>query len=197
MKNETIFELLLKKNDGIIKTSDVVRAGISKSSFKEYVEKFNLERIAHGVYRSNDAWDDGMYLLQARFSKVIFSHQCALYLLGLSDREPLQYTVTVKTNYNYAGLAKEGVKVHSVKGELLGVGLTTLQSPAGRSLQAYNAERTICDIIRSRKSIEIQDFQTAMKLYAERKNKNLPLLLQYAQAFRVEKNLRQYLEVLL
>jgi hypothetical protein len=197
MQTKNIFNALLKKGDGIIKASDALQAGIPKSSFRYYADKFNLEKIAYGVYRSNDAWDDGMYLLQARFSKAIFSHQCALYLLGLSDREPLQYTVTVKTNYNYAGLAKEGVKVHSVKEEWLEIGLTTLQSLTGRSLQVYNAERTICDIIRRRKSIEIQDFQTAMKLYAERKNKDLPLLLRYAQTFRVEKTLRQYLEVLL
>jgi hypothetical protein len=58
-------------------------------------------------------------------------------------------------------------------------------------------ERTICDLIRSRRDIEIQTFQTAMKLYSRRQDKNLRTLMQYASLFRVEKILRQYLEVLL
>lgn len=58
-------------------------------------------------------------------------------------------------------------------------------------------ERTICDLLRSRKGIEIQIFQDAMKRYVRRKDKNLRILMQYASLFNVEKILRQYLEVLL
>lgn len=58
-------------------------------------------------------------------------------------------------------------------------------------------ERTICDLIRSRSGIEMQTFQDALKQYAKRKDKDLRKLMRYAQMFRVEKLLRQYLEVLL
>ena len=61
----------------------------------------------------------------------------------------------------------------------------------------YNMERTICDIIRNRNNTEIQTFQTALKQYAKRKDKNLRLLMQYAAEFHVDKILRQYFEVLL
>ena len=45
--------------------------------------------------------------------------------------------------------------------------------------------------------MEMQTFQGALKMYARRKDKNLRTLMRYAQLFRVEKLLRQYLEVLL
>ena len=45
--------------------------------------------------------------------------------------------------------------------------------------------------------MEMQTFQGALKMYARRKEKNLRRLMQYAGLFRVEKILRQYLEVLL
>ena len=41
------------------------------------------------------------------------------------------------------------------------------------------------------------DFQGALKMYARRKDKDLRTLMRYAGMFRVEKILRQYLEVLL
>ena len=156
-----------------------------------------LEKCAHGIYMSRDAWIDEMYILQTRFSSMIFSHESALYFLDLSERESMQYTVTVKTGYNYTSLSKEGIKVYAIKPDFFEMGLTMVLSPTGRELRAYNAERTICDIIRSRRYVEIQDFQTALKIYSRRSEKNLPLLLRYAQEMRIEKVVRQYMEVMI
>jgi len=94
-------------------------------------------------------------------------------------------------------LTAQGVRAYSVKPELYETGVVKAFSPNGHELRAYNAERTICDVIRSRRHVEIQDFQTAMKGYVKRKDKNLPLLMRYAKMFRIERILRQYLEVLL
>lgn len=197
MQKAKTFDLLLKENNGVLKTSDVIQAGISKTCFMDYIKKFNLEKVSHGIYMSQEAWIDEMYMLQTRFNSVVFSHETALYLLDLAEREPLQFTVTVKTGYNYTTLSKKGVKVYSIKHELFETGITTLQSSTGHALKAYNAERTICDIIRSRKNIEIQDFQVALKTYVRRKEKDLSLLMTYAKDFHVEKILRQYMEVLI
>ena len=128
---------------------------------------------------------------------MIYSHETALYLLDLSDREPLQYTSTVKTGYNYSALSALGVKVYSIKKELYELGLINVLSPNSHNLRCYNAERTICDILRSRNNIEIQDLQTAITTYTRSTKKNIPLLMRYAKEFRVEKILRRYLEVLL
>ena len=58
-------------------------------------------------------------------------------------------------------------------------------------------ERTICDLIRSRNWFEIQDFQTALKTYVGRKDKDLNKLMEYAKAFRVDRKIREYMEVML
>ena len=91
----------------------------------------------------------------------------------------------------------EGVHVFTIKRELHEVGLTTMQTPFGHDVPVYDLERTICDLLRSRSRIEMQVFQGALKAYAHRRDKNLRTLMRYAQMFRVEKILRQYLEVLL
>jgi len=192
-----ILDSLLHENKGFLKTSDAVAAGVSKSYFGEYVQQRGLERVAHGVYMSQDAWDDGMYVLQLRYPAAVFSHETALYLLNLAAREPLQYSLTLKAGTNATRLTKQGVKVYKVKKELFIEGITEVKSPAGHVLRAYNPERTICDLMRSRSNIEIQDLQTAIKAYVLLKEKNIPLLMRYAKAFSVETIIRQYLEVLL
>ena len=193
---ETLDALLLE-NNGYIKTSDAVRAGVSRTYFGEFVKKRGLERAAQGLYMSQDAWDDGMYVIQVRYPAAVFSHETALYLLNLAEREPVQYSVTLKARTNATGLTKNGVKVYKVKDELFCEGLFQVRSPSGHALRCYGPERTICDLLRSRRNIEIQDLQTSIREYVRLKDRNIPLLMRYAKSFSVEKPIRQYLEVLL
>lgn len=67
-----ILEKILLDNHGILRTADVIAARISKEYFYQYVKTSGLEKIAHGIYASSEAWLDEMYLLQLQFSKAIF-----------------------------------------------------------------------------------------------------------------------------
>lgn len=188
---------LIEKYDGTIQTFQVLEAGISKPVFYAYVKEKGLEQAAHGVYLSPDAWKDSMYLLHLRCGQAVFSHETALFLHDLTDREPLRYSITVKNGYNPSRLREDGVQVYTIKKILHEVGMTTMQTPFGHAVPVYDIERTVCDLLRSRSRIEIQILQDALKQYAKRKDKNLRTLMQYASMFRIEKLLRQYLEVLL
>lgn len=188
---------LIKTQNGIIQTAQVIGAGIPKQTFYLYVKDRGLEQTAHGIYVSKEAWVDSMYILHLRCEQIIYSHDTALFFHDLTDREPVRYAVTVKTGYNPSKLKAEGVRVYTIKRELHDLGRIMIKTSFGNEVPVYNMERTICDLIRNRNNIEIQTFQEALKQYARRKDKNLRALMQYAEVFHVEKVLRQYLEVLL
>ena len=61
----------------------------------------------------------------------------------------------------------------------------------------YDLERTICDLMRSRSSIEAQDFNSILKTYVSRRDKDLNRLMEYAKLFRVDNVIRKYMGVLL
>lgn len=185
------------QNDGVLRTQEVVNAGISKTTLQKYILENAYDRVAHGVYLAPYAWKDGLYLLSLRCPQAVFSHETALFLHDLTDREPMSYQVTVKNGYNPSKLTADGIKVYTVKRELHGLGIGVGVTPFEHSVPVYSMERTICDIVRSRSNIEAQSFQDALKQYARRRDKNLPLLMEYAKAFRIDKILRPYLEVLL
>ena len=174
-----------------------IASGIVKPIFYEYVKEKNLQQVAHGIYVSEDTWIDAMFLLHLRCGQAVFSHESALFFHDLTDREPSPYAITVRRGYSTTRLKAEGLSVYTIKPELYEVGLTTGQTPFGHTVPVYDMERTICDLLRSRSSMEIQTFQGALKMYARRKDKDLRTLMRYAGMFRVEKILRQYLEVLL
>ena len=57
-------------------------------------------------------------------------------------------------------------------------------------------ERAVCDFW-NKENTDIQIFQYAFKLYFERRDKDIPLLMQYAKIFNIEDIMRKYMEVLL
>ena len=190
-------DLLLEKNRGFIRTAEAEVNGISRTHFGQYIKDRNLERAAHGLYMSQDAWGDEMYVIQVRYPTAVFSHDTASYLLNLAEREPIRFAVTLKEGTNTAGLTKHGIKTYKVKAEMFLEGIIEAQTPTGQTVRVYNAERTICDLVRSRRKLDAQDVQAAFKVYMGKKDKNIPLLLRYAKSFNVEKIIRGYLEVLL
>jgi hypothetical protein len=197
MSKKEVLNTLLSENNGYIRTSDVIAAGVSKTYFAEFIRSNELKRAAHGLYMSQDAWDDGLFVLQTRYPNAIFSHETALYMLGLGEREPSPYSLTLMTRSSSATLSKEGVKVYKIKNTLFDLGLDSAKTPAGHTVRIYNRERTVCDMVRSRNGLEIHDVQSAIKAYLHAKDKNIPQLMRYAKELSVEKIIRQYTEVLL
>jgi predicted transcriptional regulator of viral defense system len=197
MKYKTQLETLIKKNKGLLLTKDVTATGIPRVYINDFIEHGVLEKLERGVYITKDSMDDTMYRLQAKYPPAIFSHDTALFLHDMTDRDPLHYAVTVPAGYNAKNIKDSGAKVYSIKKELYKLGLCTSKTPFGREIKTYNPERTICDILRSRNQIDIAILTDALKRYTKRKDKDLPLLMRYAESFRVVKILRSYLEVLL
>ena len=184
-------------DSGILLTKNAIEAGISKHALYNFIRDNGFEKAAHGVYASPETWEDENYILSLRCPQGVLSHDEALYYHGLTDREPLQKTITIYTGYGTSRMVADGIKVFTVKKELLDIGKEIVKTSYGHDIPIYNRERTICDLIRSRNRFEIQDFQAALKTYIMGKNKNLNRLMEYAKLFHVDKKIREYMEVLL
>lgn len=184
-------------DSGILLTKNAIEAGISKHALYNFIRNNGFEKAAHGVYASPETWEDENYILSLRCPQGVLSHDEALYYHGLTDREPLQKTITIYTGYGTSRMVADGIKVFTVKKELLDIGKEIVKTSYGHDIPLYNRERTICDLIRSRNRFKIQDFQTALKTYIMGKNKNLNRLMEYAKLFHVDKKIREYMEVLL
>jgi len=197
MKNNEVLESLLQRNNGYLLTADVVNAGLTREVLRGFVKNKNLERVARGLYISEDTWYDSMYILQVRYPEAIFSHETALYLHNMAERPPLTLSLSLKAGASSTRLSKDGVKVYKIRESLFDKGKMSILTPMGNQVNAYNLERTICDLLRNRNGLDIQELQGAIKGYVRMKERNIPLLSRYAKEFKVEKILKQYLEVLL
>jgi len=195
-KTKTLGELI-KTTGGVITTNQVDENNIHREYLRALIRQGKLERVAYGVYITPDVWEDKMLIHQLRKKKMIYSHETALFMNELTDREPLAYSVTVPFGYNDSRLKKEGLIVHSVKKELLELGASTKKTAFGNDVKVYDPERSICDLIRDRNNQDQAIITDALKRYVIKKDKDLNKLITFAGKFRVAKILNTYLEVLL
>ena len=187
----------MKSNNYILSTEELLELGMSKTTLTNYVRAGILERCGHGYYTIPDSVEDDMYLVMLRSKHIVFSHETALFLNGLSERTPFIHAVTIPSNTAIPPSIKDQCKCYYIKPELHKIGITNKKTTFGNTVRCYNAERTVCDILRSRNRMDEETVISSLKNYSEHKDKNLLKLGEYAELFKVSKVVRQYMEVLL
>ena len=187
----------LTENNGMITTSEVLSLGFSKQLLLKYVKAGLLERIRQGVYILPDAIHDDMYTLMLRSEFIIFSHESALFLNGLSDRTPFMHSITLPSNKAVPGSIKDECTYFYIKPELHQLGETMRETGFGNLVRCYDPERTVCDFLRTRNRCDEETVISAIKNYAAYDKKDLNRLSDYAKKLKVSAELKKYLEVLL
>lgn len=182
----------------VITNKEAEELGYSRHNLSELTKNGQLERLRPGLYQLKGKVIDDFVLISSNSNRIIFSHQTVLYLHDLSDRAPSVFHISVPQGYNASHIKKryEDLQVHYVKKDLYELGKTAIKSPQGNLVPVYDVERTICDIIIDREKIDKQIFTEAIKRYFKSKNKNLRRLITYSRQFKIEDEIRKYLEVL-
>jgi predicted transcriptional regulator of viral defense system len=193
---EAIAEIL-KQNNGILKAADARLAGIDYKELSRLTEAGLLERISHGMYIAASDMSDDYFVAQYKCGKGVFSHETALFFHGLSDRTPLTLMMTIPSGYNTTLLKdKDTYRFFYCKSELHGLGITTMPSPHGNDLRVYDKERTLCDCIKRKDSLDSDLVLPAVKQYMGEGGTDFAKLLDYAGRLKIRDTVRQYMEVL-
>ena len=185
---------IAKTHGGIIETKIAAQRGISKAMLYKLCKEDKIHRIVKGQYILPDDMQDELLAISNRSERIIFSHERALYLHGISDRTPFEHTVTAPSGCIPSAAIKSECKVYYIKPELFELGKTTLRTPAGNDVPAYDLERSICDVIRSRNKLGTETFLAALKMYAASPKKNLNQLNTYAKRLLVRLSASEYKE---
>lgn len=183
----------LDNNYGYIATKDFEKIGVSKTSIPELIDKKILRKVAYGLYIDNNLIEDEFYILQKRFSNIIFSYNTACYLLNLSDRAPYKIDVTTINHNNIS----ENLDIHYVSKEKFDIGITEIESPYSNPIKIYNAERCICDLLKNPDSVDLELYNKIINNYFKQKNKDLSKLEEYSKIFNVHEKFEHIMEVLI
>lgn len=187
----------MEAHGGVLTAADMKQLGYSRGMLHVYARAGLLERYESGAYIRPGALVDDMAYMQRKFPALIFSHESALYLQGLTERTPFRHSVTIPSDAKLPRSLAGACNCYYISPPRHELGLTELFTSQGNLVRAYNAERCICDILRSMNRLDTESYTAALKLYFSGTEKNLRLLAEYAARFGVLNKLMPYLEVLL
>lgn len=196
-RNEQKIERLLDENNGVLIVSEAIGSAIPRNAVYDFARERGLEKASPGIFVDADMFPDELYLLQARYPKVVFSHETALYLHDMAEREPIPIAITVESGYHSASLKDQGVRIFYVKPEWYSLGISEAKSPGGHVVRAYDRERTVCDVVRRKAAMDPAAYGYALRRYAASREKDLARLGRYAKEMGVERQVQQAMEVLL
>ena len=171
---------IMNANNGIISSRLIEPLNISRQ-YLSILEKNNeIEKIFRGIYQSPNVFEDSFYSFQSKYKKAIFSHMNALYFYGMTEEFPHNYTITVPRSY-HVDTINENCNVFYVSDDILGLGICEVETPNGNKVRAYDLERSICDIIRSKNRMDLEQVKKTIRQYMKSKDKDMIKLTEYSK----------------
>lgn len=193
MNSEEKLKEFLKNNHGYITTNDLLKLGIKKSSIHNFIDNKIIEKVSHGLYMDSINIADEYYILQKKYPLVVFSYNTALYILNLTNRTPDIIDITVPRKK----AVRCAYNIHWVSDNYYNIGIIDAVSPLGNPIKIYNAERCICDMLRSNDEFDLELKNRVLNYYWNSKNKNIDLLLEYAKIFNIYDKVNTIVEVMM
>lgn len=193
MNNEEKVKEFLKNHNGYIATSDFLKLGINKPSIQNFIDKKIVEKVSHGLYMDTNIFKDEYYILQKKYPLAIFSYNTAFHILNLTNRTPSEIDITVPRDKKVRG----NYNIHRVSKNYYKVGIIDAISPCGNPIKIYNAERCICDMLRSKNKFDLELQNRILNYYWNSKNKNIDLLIKYAKIFNIYEKVNTIVEVMM
>ena len=193
--NIEIIEELMKRNNGYITSKELDMFDIHRMYLSIMQEKELIKKVATGIYIDTNKIEDNYYVFGLSMPNIIYSHMTALYFHGLSIEASTDvYDITVKRSYNSAHLRKHNV--FYVDNDIYELGLIEVKTPMGNKVKAYDIERCICDIIRSKNRIDLELIKYSVRKYLKRKDKDLNKLSLYAEKMGIKDVVMTFIDML-
>lgn len=196
MKNSEKIILKMRENNGVITSKDIKKMGIDKKVIARLLADKQIERTEKGIYILPETIGDE-YFNKIYGKNAIYSHMTALYFHNLCNRVPMIYDITVTKKY-YGVLGNDQkVLLHKVDKELLNLGKMKIKSPQGQDIDVYDIERCLCDCLKDKNTIASEYIKEAFNIYFKKMKKDTFKIMKYAKKLGIEKEMHDYLEVLL
>lgn len=156
-----------------------------------------IEKVKRGYYHwIEDYGTSEVALINSLFPDAVFCMETALFFYKYSDRNPAEWNITVdkNTSRQRTNIDYPFIKAYRVEPALLHLGETDGIIEFTK-VRIYDRDRTICDVLRNMSKMDKEIFNKAIQRYVNEPQKNIPNLMEYAKALRVQKKVNDLIGV--
>lgn len=190
---------IFEDGNGYARTRELTAGGVHTSQIRELQDEGYIYEIKRGLYQ----WSD--YIIESNqelveVSKIVPNGViCLLSALsyhGLTTHQPRENYVAIHrdaTRHTLPDYPPIRLFYFSDSQYRVGITETTL---SGHQVKIYDAEKTLCDVVRYRNKIGQDIVRESLKEYFDQPNVNVEKLMDYARKTGVFSIISQYMEVL-
>lgn len=176
------------EHGGMVQSKHLQEAKIFYRPLQKLIEQGYVKKVRYGYYRWVDHDDLSEVGIVIRlFPDAVLCMDTALRHYGYSDRTASEWHLAVS---KYSGRSRfkidsPQVKPYYFEPDIHELGLSTAEVD-GHQVRIYDRDRLICDCLRHRNKMDRESFNRAIQCYIADAEKNVPNLLEYAEALRVK-----------
>ncbi len=158
------------------------------------IKSGNVIRVKKGVYILPEELASAMIDVERIVPGGVVCMYSAWEYYGLTTQIPDGFYIAIEKHRKVVAPELSGIILcyWEKKYCLLGVVETTI---ANHQVKIFNIEKCVCDAVKFRNKIGTEVTVEILRNYLKRKDRNISLLLDYAQQMRVLSTMRQYLEM--
>ena len=184
---------------GVVRTREILRAGIHPRKLYEMREAGIIEQISRGVYRLAElpvlAHPD-LVTVATRAPEGVICLISALSFHQMTSQVPHEVYLALDQGRASPRLTQPPVRRFWFAGAAFAQGIESHRLD-GISVRIYSPEKTLADCFKYRNKIGLDVAVEALKLYHRRQRLKADAILHFAATCRVEKVMRPYLETIL
>ena len=190
---------IFKQKGGILKTAEVLKAGIHRSTLCSLVKNGKLERISRGVYHLTDSpplSNPDLVLVTKRIPKGVICLLSALSFHEITTHIPHEIHIALSYGSEEPRLEYPPIRTFRFSNMAFTEGIQTHRIDRTK-IKVYSPEKTLADCFKFRNTIGLDTAIEALKLYRDQRDMKVDEIMHFAKICRVTKIMRPYLEALL
>jgi len=186
---------IFHEQSGCARTKDIRRQGIHHSHLIELQQNGKIVKLKHGFYCLSDISQfNSLKAAQITIPSGIICLGTALSYYGLSTWDPPEVHIAIPKGRKVKLPDYPPIRLYYFSGVFYETGIVHESTESGVTIQIYDVEKTVCDIVRYRNQIGIDIMKEALSEYLKQKDKNLNKLNSYAQSLKIGSVLRLFAE---
>lgn len=178
-------------------TAQLTKEKLYYRDIQRMLDEGLIEKVKRGYYHwIEDYGTSEVALINSLFPDAVLCMETALFYYKYSDRNPAEWNITIdkNTSRQRTKIDYPFVKAYRVEPALISLGETNGIIEFTK-VRIYDRDRTICDVLRNMSKMDKEIFNKAIQSYVKDPQKNIPNLMEYAKALRVQKKVNDLIGV--
>ena len=189
---------IFRKNGGILRTHEALEAGIHPRTLYALRDAKMIVQHGRGLFRIKShppLSKPNLVVMAKRVPSAIVCLVSALAIHKLTTQRPHAVQIALPKGARTPCIDFPPIEVFRFSDETLEEGVITRRFDNMR-VRVFSPEKTLADVFKFRNRVGLDVALEALRNYARRKKRQLPLVLEFAKICRVESIMRPYLEAL-